>query len=104
MPFVLHRGDQFRPPPPPALNSPAYAAALTETQRLGAKASPDRTATHTEDATFWAAPIQNYWNTIADQVATAQHTDLDGAAHLLPTINVPYRADYVFINGQPTTS
>ena len=71
MPFVLHSGDQFRPAPPPALDSPAYAAALTETQQLGAKTSTSRTADQTQDATFWAGPIQNYWNAIADQVATA---------------------------------
>lgn len=112
MPFVLHRGDQFRPPPPPALDSPAYAAALTETQHLGAKASPDRTAAHTEDATFWAAPIQNYWNAIADQVATAQHTDLDGTAHLLAELDTTladatialYDAKYTYQLWRPITA
>ena len=112
MPFVLHRGDQFRPPPPPALDSPGYAAALTETQHVGAKASPDRTAAHTEDATFWAAPIQNYWNAIADQVATAQHTDLDGTAHLLAQLDTTladatialYDAKYTYQLWRPITA
>ena len=112
MPFVLHSGDQFRPPPPPALDSPAYAAALTETQHLGAKVSPDRTAAQTEDATFWAAPIQNYWNAIADQVATAQHTDLDNAAHLLAQLDTTmadatialYDAKYTYQLWRPITA
>jgi membrane-associated phospholipid phosphatase len=112
MPFVLHRGDQFRPPPPPARDSPGYAAALTETQQLGAKTSTARTAGQTEDATFWAAPIQNYWNTIADQVATAERTDLDGTARLLARLDTTladatialYDAKYTYQLWRPITA
>jgi membrane-associated phospholipid phosphatase len=112
MPFVLHRGDQFRPAPPPALDSPGYAAALTETEQLGAKTSTARTAAQTEDATFWAAPIQNYWNTIADQVATAERTDLDGTAWLLARLDTTladatialYDAKYTYQLWRPITA
>jgi hypothetical protein len=34
-PFVLQSGDQFRVPPPPALDSADYAAAFDEVKRLG---------------------------------------------------------------------
>src|SRR6476661_2320896 len=34
-PFVLEQSDQFRPAPPPALTSDAYAAAINEVQSLG---------------------------------------------------------------------
>src|SRR4029077_12669799 len=75
-PFVLASGDQFRPPPPPALTSDDYAAALNEVQSLGWATSTPRTADQTVVAKFWAAPIQNYWNEIAQTVATAHHSDL----------------------------
>jgi hypothetical protein len=34
-PFAIPNAKQFLPPPPPALNSPAYAAALNMTESLG---------------------------------------------------------------------
>jgi hypothetical protein len=46
-PFVLDRGDQFRPAPPPALTSDAYAAAINEVQSLGSATSTTRTAEQT---------------------------------------------------------
>ena len=112
MPFVLHSGDQFRPAAPPALDSTAYAAALTETQQLGAKTSPSRTADQTQDATFWAGPIQNYWNAIADQVAAGHGTDLDDSAYLLSRLDTTladatialYDAKYTFRLWRPITA
>jgi hypothetical protein len=82
-PFVLRRGDQFRPPPPPALTSPAYAAAVNEVKSLGQNTSTTRTAEQTTIGQFWAAPIQNYWNAIADEVVLAQHSDIRTAARTL---------------------
>ena len=39
-PFALRSGSQFRPPPPPALNSPQYAAAFNEVKDFGAWTAP----------------------------------------------------------------
>jgi hypothetical protein len=112
MPFVLHSGDQFRPAAPPALDSQAYAAALTETQQLGAKSSTSRTAEQTQDATFWAGPIQNYWNAIADQVAAGHGTDLDDSAYLFSQLDTTladatialYDAKYSYQLWRPITA
>src|SRR5439155_7924270 len=38
-PFAMTGGSQFRPPPPPALESAAYTAAFTDGKRLGRAAS-----------------------------------------------------------------
>jgi hypothetical protein len=73
-PFVLRRADQFRPGPPPPLGSRAYATAVNEVKALGDVNSATRTADQTVEARFWAAPIQNYWNEIA-QTASLQHHD-----------------------------
>jgi hypothetical protein len=51
-PFALRRVDQFRPGPPPALNSAAYAIAFNETKALGGAASKVRTPAQTQLALF----------------------------------------------------
>ena len=79
---MLESGDQFRPAPPPALTSPEYASALNEVQSLGSATSTTRTADQTVIGKFWAPPIQNFWNQIAQTVATANHADLPTAARL----------------------
>jgi membrane-associated phospholipid phosphatase len=71
-PFVLTSGAQFRPGPPPALTSSTWADAFAEVQSLGSATSTTRTPDQSEIARFWAAPIQNYWNEIA-QTAVLQH-------------------------------
>lgn len=53
-PWFLDRADALRPPPPPALSSPDFAASFNETSRLGGKASTARSTGQTEAAEFWA--------------------------------------------------
>src|SRR6185312_9074865 len=53
---------------------PAYAAAVNEVKSLGQNTSTTRTAEQTTIGQFWAAPIQNYWNAIADEVVLADAT------------------------------
>lgn len=55
-PFALDSLSQFRPAPPPALNSAAYAAAVNETRALGGTASTTRTAQQLEVARFHTEP------------------------------------------------
>lgn len=55
-PFALQSLGQFRPAPPPALNSAAYAAAVNQTRALGGTASTMRTAEQLEAARFHTEP------------------------------------------------
>jgi len=59
IPFVLYRGDQFRPAPPPHWTAPPTPPALDETQQMGSKASASRTAAQTRTLCS-GPPIQNY--------------------------------------------
>ncbi len=52
-PFLLHRGDQFRPPPPPALGSERYRRDLAEVRSYGAVDSTTRVQAQTDVAEFW---------------------------------------------------
>jgi membrane-associated phospholipid phosphatase len=111
-PFVLDRGDQFRPAPPPPLTSDAYAAAINEVQSLGSATSTTRTAEQTEIGKFWNPPIQNFWNQIADEIATGQQSDLPTTARLFAALNLSfadsaiafYDAKYTYQLWRPVTA
>jgi membrane-associated phospholipid phosphatase len=65
-PYLLNSGAQFRPAPPPAFNSPAFLADLTEIRSL----SDFRTPAQTALALFWNIPTgtftpPGYWNLTA---------------------------------------
>ena len=111
-PFVLARGDQFRPVPPPALTGDTYATALNEVESLGSAASTTRTAEQTEIGRFWNPPIQNFWNQIAETVALARHSDLPTTARLFAALNLSfadsviafYDAKYTYQLWRPVTA
>ena len=54
-PFLMTSTDQFRPGPPPSLDSAAYAAAYNEVLAVGAVGSVTRTADQSNAAKFWAS-------------------------------------------------
>jgi PAP2 superfamily len=111
-PFVLESASQFRPAPPPALTSDAYAAAINEVQSLGSATSTTRTEEQTEIGKFWNPPIQNFWNQIAEEVATAHHSDLATTARLFAALNLSfadsaiafYDAKYTYHLWRPVTA
>jgi hypothetical protein len=89
-PFVLNNAAQFRPGSPPALTSQAYAQAINEVKSLGQKTSTTRTADQTVIAKFWAGPIWNTWNEIAEKAALAHHTNLETTARLFAVLNLSF--------------
>jgi hypothetical protein len=111
-PFILQRGSQFRPPPPAALTSGAYAAAINEASSLGQDTSTSRTAEQTTIGNFWSAPIQNYWNAIAQDVALAHHDDIDTSARTFALLDLGladatiamYDAKYTYRLWRPITA
>jgi membrane-associated phospholipid phosphatase len=111
-PFVLDSGDQFRPAAPPPLTSDAYAVAFNQVKSLGSAASTTRTADQTQIGQFWAPPIQNFWNQIAQTEALAHHSDLPTTARLFAALNLGfadstialYDAKYTFQLWRPVTA
>jgi membrane-associated phospholipid phosphatase len=89
-PFVLKSGSQFRPEPPPALSSATYAQAFNEVKSLGQNTSTTRTAEQTIIGKFWAPPIWNTWNVIAENAALAHHTNLERTARLFAVLNLSF--------------
>jgi hypothetical protein len=98
IPFVLQTAQQFRIPPPPALDSPEYAAAFDEAATLGGDGvttPTTRTQDQTEAGIFWAydgtpslcAPPRLY-NQITLQIAEQQGSAGVELARLLALVNV----------------
>src|SRR6266567_560724 len=89
-PFVLNNAAQFRPGPPPALTSQAYAQAINEVKSLGQNTSTTRTPDQTVIGKFWGGPIWNTWNEIAENAALAHHTNLETTARLFAVLNLSF--------------
>jgi membrane-associated phospholipid phosphatase len=93
-PFAIPSLAPFLPPPPPAMTSPEYAAALNLTEALGARDSLVRTPDQTQVADFWAydraetgSPIVRFEQVI-QAVALQQGNTLEQNARLFALANV----------------
>ena len=82
-PWVLTSGSQFRPGPPPALDSGRYARDFDEVKTLGAQNGSARSTEQTQIAIFWDASPSAIWNSVARGVIAARGLDLSSAARTL---------------------
>jgi PAP2 superfamily len=111
-PFVLRRADEFRPPPPPALTSAKYAAAINEVKALGVSQGSTRTPDQTQIGLFWNPPIWAAWNRIAESAVTGHDDDLSQAARTFAALNLTfadsviafYDAKYTYGLWRPVTA
>lgn len=93
-PFAIASTAPYLPPPPPALNSPEYAAALNQVESLGALNSTTRTPDQTQAAIFWSydAPSTGtpvvHNDQIVEVIALQEHNTLAQNARLFGLINV----------------
>lgn len=81
-PWVLRSGPQFRPDPPPALDSEAYARDYNEVSQFGALVSTARTDEQGQIALFWRASPTALWNPILRQAIEARSLDLSTTARV----------------------
>ncbi|HVK11712.1 MAG TPA: phosphatase PAP2 family protein [Gemmataceae bacterium] len=91
--FALKSAEAVRPPEPPALTSPEFAAAFRQVQALGSRDSRMRTAEQTEIAKFWAdgegtVTPPGHWNRIAAAVARDRGLSRAETARLFAMLNV----------------
>jgi len=111
-PFALRSASQFRPGPPPPLGSLAYTQAFDEVKSLGEADSTTRTPEETQIAKFWGAPIQNYWNEIAQTVALQHGNTLPQNARMFALLDLSladsviafYDAKYTYNLWRPVTA
>ncbi len=85
-PWLLARADQFRPGPPPALNSATWARDYNEIKALGSRTSTVRTAEQTEIARFWEFSLPSIYMNVLKPVAAAPGRDLGANARLYAVV------------------
>jgi len=110
--FLLASNSQFRPGPPPALNSPAYLKALAEVHAVGQDTSAVRTPEQLDTALFWAqSSYDAYAQILRGLLANTAHSlEWDAkavAAFHVITIDAQiavYDAKYVYTFWRPVTA
>jgi PAP2 superfamily len=111
-PVLLHRASQFRPGPPPGVTSGTYASALAEVRSLGERDSMTRPPDQTQIAQFWSAPIETFWNQIAQTASLVYHDSVVDDARLFALLNTSfaddviatYDAKYTYRSWRPVTA
>ena len=118
-PFGMLSENQFMPPPPPALDSLAYATAYEEVKTIGSLNSTIRTADQTQIAFFWGydaqpglcAPIR-FYNQITQVIAQQEGNSEVENARLFAMTNIAmadaaitcWGAKYIYDLWRPITA
>jgi len=79
VPFTMSSSSQFRPGPPPALESAQYAADVNEVKAIGRVDSAIRSATQTQLSLLWAASGPVDENAVARSVVPRGYALADTA-------------------------
>ena len=79
VPFTMTNSSQFRPGPPPALESAQYAADVNEVKAIGRVDSAIRTASQTELSLLWGATFPVDENAVARSVVPRRYALADTA-------------------------
>jgi hypothetical protein len=88
-PWTMSSPDQFRPGPPPALNSPGYLADVAQVRALGNAATV--TPENADTARFWQGKfdtVATIWNRAAAALAMRQERSLTENARILGLVNL----------------
>jgi len=87
-PWVMPSGSQFRPAPPPALDSETWTRDLNEIRKIGARDSSTRTAEQTTIGRFWFLVGPRSYNPIVRQAAMAKSMDVVDCARLFALTSI----------------
>ncbi len=92
-PFVMTAPEQFRAPPPPALDSKQQADELIQVVKIGSRDGSERTESQTLSAAFWAddlgtATPPGHWNVIAQDLARRNKLSVPATARLFALLNM----------------
>jgi hypothetical protein len=87
--------SQFRPGPPPAINTVMYRNHYNEVKSLGQLNSTTRTADQSHAAIWWTEFTEGSMNRLARQLITAQNKNLWKATRALAAMNMAMFDGYV---------
>jgi hypothetical protein len=112
MPWVMEKGSQFRPVPPPALDSQTWTEDVNQIREIGGRISAKRTPEQTDIGRFWFVTGPQAWNPIVRQLATLKKLDLVDSARLFALVAMAtddafiavFDAKYVYNFWRPVTA
>lgn len=93
-PFLIERADQFRPGPPPALDSAEYAEAVREVEELGRERETSMMDDRSKRiAHFWScfsytATPSGHWNEIASILVRQEAISFGESLRMLAVLNL----------------
>lgn len=87
-PWTMTTGSQFRPAPPPLLNSANWARDVNEVREFGAGANSKRSAEQTDIGRFWFVTGPQAWNPIVRQLAAIKELDIIDSARLFALVAI----------------
>jgi hypothetical protein len=96
-PFGLRSPDQFRPGPPPRLDSAQYAAAFNEVKDFGRVDSVVRTPDQTLYAVWWLEFAETSVNRLARELAARRSLHLWQASRMFALLNMSLYDGYVAV-------
>ena len=96
-PWVMERGSQFHPAPPPALTSAEWAADYNEIKEMGGKKSERRTSAQTEMARFWTITGPQSFDPIVRLLANAPGRSLSQNARLFALVEMAVADSYIAV-------
>ena len=85
-PWALEKPSQFRPGPPPRLDSATWTNDLNEIRELGSRTSTRRSTEQTNIARFWFVTGPQAWNPIVRQLVAAKKLDLVDSARVFALV------------------
>jgi hypothetical protein len=91
-PFVMTSPNQFRAPPPPAVDSKQQAEEIAFIAKVGARDGAERTEDETLTTVFWSDDLgtctpPGHWNIIAADLARRNHLSVPETARLFALLN-----------------
>jgi hypothetical protein len=110
--FLLAQNNQFRPPPPPALDSATYLNALAEVHSVGEDTSATRTPQQTDTALFWEQSSINAYNQVLRAILAGNDRGLVWQSRLVAALHVVtidaqiaiHEAKYTYVSWRPVTA
>jgi hypothetical protein len=81
-PWIMSSQSQFRPGPPPKLDSDIWARDYNEIKAIGSKNSAARSADQTEVARFWEATLPAIYHGLIGSVANVEGREITRNARL----------------------
>jgi hypothetical protein len=85
-PWLMEKPDQFRPGPPPSLDSEVWARDFMEVREMGARNSTRRSPEQTEIARFWEATLPPIYHGLVRSIASDPGREVTRNARLFAAV------------------